>query len=479
MRQDLLRLYQALTPARRTEAPIDESLESVPAAPSAAELVPPEHPPLLPEQLHQLERLNQTDPEAVRSFFSSSMGGREISPQDARRILDELRQDLEQPGAAESDLEGLFSRDEPVPPPPGFTFDLYDPASIPINANRRDFQDNDYTGYILSGGVNAALFHAGVLPLGAFRRHEDYASLFTYDLGINPGQDLKVALFADFANGYYTARYIAKRFEKNRYPYAIHLGDVYYAGRENEVKSYLEEPMRPVLPTTELFLLSGNHEMYSKGVHWLAYLDRKRHPERQRQEGTYFRLLRDKFQIIGIDTEWFGHLHFKEPWLKLWLQNALQEGRRQGRMNILLSSNEPYSYGKSETTQLHSELADVLDQNLVDLWFWGNTHYCALFTRNQKFPFVGSCIGHGGYPYFRFQAGSSLPVPTRFLEDGSRFGGGAWPDPRPDVGNNGFCELTLRSDGKVQLTYIDWIGRTRHQAVLARGAGGTVDFVAP
>jgi hypothetical protein len=471
MRQDLLSLYQALTPARRSAAPNDDALESL--APPA---VPADHPPLLPEQLQQLQRLYQTDPEAVRAYFSSARG-EEVTAGEARRMLDELGKALQQPGDTELQLEGLFSRNQPAPPPEGFTFDLYDPAKIPINTNRRDFQDDDWTGYAISGGLNAALFHAGLLPLGPFRRHEDFASRFTYELTARPGQDLNVALFADFANGYYTSRYIAKRFEANRYPYAIHLGDVYYAGRQAEVKSYLEEPLRPVLDSTEVFLLSGNHEMYSKGTYWLAYLDGKRHPERQRQEGTYFRLLRDKFQIIGIDTEWFGHLRFKEPWLKTWLTNALQEGRRQGRMNILLSSNEPYAYGKTETTALHNDLAELVGRNLVDLWFWGNTHYCALFTRSQRFPFVGSCIGHGGYPYNRITAGNAVPLPTRFVEDWSRFGGGAWKDPRPDMGNNGFCELLLRADGRVQLTYVDWIGRTRHTAVLARGSNGVVDFV--
>ncbi len=285
-----------------------------------------------------------------------------------------------------------------------------------------------------------------------------------------------MALFADFANGYYHAQYIAKRIQRNRYPYAVHLGDVYYAGTEAEVKAYLEEPLRPALEQTELFLLAGNHEMYAKGRPWLNYIDRKRHPERQRQEGTYFRLVHDKFQLVGIDTEWFGHMRYQEPMLKQWLDDVLTEGRSQGRTNILLSSNEPYCYGKTETTPLHEHLRDLLAGNLVDLWFWGNTHYAALFRRSDRFPFIGSCIGHGGYPYKRIKAGSPNPVPTHFLEDGSRFGGDGWPDPRPDMGNNGFCELSLNTDGTVGLVYLDWRGRIRHDARLGR-KDGVFDFL--
>ena len=120
-----------------------------------------------------------------------------------------------------------------------------------------------------------------------------------------------MALFADFANGYYHAQYIAKRIEQNRYPYAVHLGDVYYArAPDAQVKAYLEAAPtgRSAGPAPSCSLLAGNHEMYAKGHPWLAYLDRKRRlPRGSAQEGTYFRLLHDQFQLVGIDTESFGH----------------------------------------------------------------------------------------------------------------------------------------------------------------------------
>jgi 3',5'-cyclic AMP phosphodiesterase CpdA len=476
MKRDLQKLYAALTPdappsmePRGLEARSPAGLEGIPGATA-------EHTPLLPEQLDQLDRLMVLAPDGVREFLGGTRGDKTITQQEALAMLADLRQALEQPASTEGQLEGIRARRATQPPPEGFSFDLYDAAKIPINPDRRDFQDDDWLGYGLGGGVNGALFHANLLPLGPIRRHEEHESGFTYELGPRDGKDLKIALLADFANGYYHARYIARRLAHSKYPYAIHLGDVYYAGTDREVRAYLEEPLREVLTDTELFLLSGNHEMYARGRPWLAYLDRKRQLERQRQEGTYFRLLRDGFQILGIDTEWFGHVRYQEPRLKLWLTNALLEGRREGRTNILLSSNEPYCYGKKETTNLYRDLKDVIDAGLIDLWFWGNTHYGALFKRSERFPFIGSCIGHGGYPYKRIEAGSPEPVATRFLEDGTRFGGGAWKDPRPDMGNNGFCEMILKADGTIQLVYLDWMGRKRHEAALARGADGC-DFV--
>jgi hypothetical protein len=204
---------------------------------------------------------------------------------------------------------------------------------------------------------------------------------------------------------------------------------------------------------------------------------RMRDPTRQRQEGTYFTLTRPGFQIIGIDSEWFGSGRHRDRWLQLWLRNALERGRREDRINILLSSDEPYSYGKAGTTKLREDLRLEIDEGLVDLWFWGNTHYAALFERTAGNPFVGSCIGHAGFPYGRIKAGLRDPGPTRWVEDGTRFGGGPWPDPRPDRGNNGYCELVLKADGAVELEYIDWMGRTRHRARLAKRGDGVVDFV--
>jgi calcineurin-like phosphoesterase family protein len=479
MRDDLTALYDSLMPRAAAQSTRRANLESLGDG-SGLEGIPgatPDHSPLRPEEMDQLEQLYRVDPEAVRKFLGRMQHTDPVTPEEARKMLDTIRRRF----ATASQTRGAEGLERaPTPPPSGFTFDLYDPKRIPIDVTRTDFEEGpDWFKYAVGAGISGAMFHAGLLPLDPFRRHEDRPSLFSYPLDAQQGQDLRIGMFSDFANGYYHARYIAKRLAMKRYPYAIHLGDVYYAGREAEVRSYLEEPLAEVLPLTELFLLQGNHEMYAKARPWLAYLDgkRMRDPARQRQEGTYFTLTRPGFQIIGIDTEWFGAGRFRDPWLQLWLRAALERGRREGRINILLSSDEPYSYNKAGTTDLYGDLRHEIGEGLIDLWFWGNTHYCALFERTAISPFIGTCIGHAGFPYGRIKAGARDPGPTRWVEDGTRFGGGAWSDPRPDRGNNGFCEMLLKTDGSLELEYIDWMGRTRHRARIAKKANGVVDFV--
>ena len=100
----------------------------------------------------------------------------------------------------------------------------------------------------------------------------------------------------------------------------------------------------------------------------------------------------------------------------------------------------------------------------------GNVHYCALYDRTSKLPFIGSCVGHGGYPYYTQSKDEDYkcPVRVRFLETKSRFW--KWPQMRQDVGNNGYCVMSLKHDGSVELKYHDWMKNVRCTARLYKDA---------
>jgi hypothetical protein len=480
MSTELMHLYKLLGVAP------PQQVAKAGAQPMAAALAaPPPNRPLGPNDIPELRGMLKEKPDAVAAFFSIARG-RPVTPKEAEGMVDELDFSLNAPTQRIALLEGKAAR-AAVPPPADFNFDLYPQADIPIDTAETKFETRaDWFGYAVHGGINAVRYHSGTLDAGPMRSHAQAESKFIYLLDRRKEDEpLPIALFADFANGYYHSRYLARRIARNRYPYAAHLGDVYYAGEPDEVDRYLREPLQEVLDAqTEVFLIEGNHEMYSRGVPWLAYIDevRTKYPNRQRQEGQYFRLKRNcpngvskGFQIIAADTAWYEHARYGRGELREWLRESLKLGRDEGRMNILLTSNEPYEYGKKGSTALWSDLRDlVIDNNgasLVDLWFWGNTHYCALFERTTEFPFVGTCIGHGGYPYSRYYEGEYSPAPCRWVEDDNRFGR---DDTRPDRGNNGYCELVLNPDGTAELVYIDWMGRTRHKAKIRRNEAGVV-----
>jgi Calcineurin-like phosphoesterase len=280
---------------------------------------------------------------------------------------------------------------------------------------------------------------------------------------------LEVALFSDFGTGLYPALYIAAQLRQRKFPYAVHLGDVYYAGRKSEFQENFETPLNPILEDTRFFMLNANHEMLAGGYAYFDYIDAKKaaHPHTQEQEGSYFCLRSSRFQLIGIDTDYHVRNRLQEPELVAWLGQVLREGKHEGRTNILLSSNEPYKYGHMELKPLLTEdLSAFVREQLIDLWFWGNTHYCALFDAGQHTPFLGSCIGHGGYPYSKISSGRSSPAPARFVETLARFP--AWTELVQDRGNNGYCVLRLKADGSIDLSYVDWMGSIRCEATLSK-----------
>jgi hypothetical protein len=156
---------------------------------------------------------------------------------------------------------------------------------------------------------------------------------------------------------------------------------------------------------------------------------------------------------------------------------------RPDDLTVLMTTNEPWDLGSAKLTPLYESVVQTI-AGRVDLWFWGNVHYGALFepwgfddVGSRSRAVVGSCIGHGGYPFYTQKNVGDLPRPLgcRWLETKARF----WPDERirPDVGNNGWCRLSLTRAAErwdVGLTYIDWVGRERLRARLSRHDGSSI-----
>jgi Calcineurin-like phosphoesterase len=304
-----------------------------------------------------------------------------------------------------------------------------------------------------------------------FRSHVGTQSGFQYRLDSPPGgQPLRIFLFADFGTGLAHSRYIARQIEIDRPPCAVHLGDVYYTGTLKQYFEYFREPLQKVVESdaTKLFVIPDNHEGYSAFEGYVEFLDknRERFPRTQEQEGSYFSVVSDHVQLLGVDTIWnWTKGRIADAGVLKWLRERAEEGRENGLANVLLTGHHPYEYGKTGTEKLLADVKPILDDDLIDLWFWGNTHYCALFDRSREFPFYGSCIGHGGYPYKRETAGKDTPARLLFLETGSRY------EPtgiRSDRGMNGYSVLEVQNDGRLRVKYVDWMGRERHSQLFGR-----------
>jgi Calcineurin-like phosphoesterase len=451
--------------------------ESVQEGPEGSEL-----PPLGPEDLEKLEAQLRADPAVVLTWARHTYDAEVTEDQlaaaiaGARAALTSPETFIRMRAAAEEHEEALAvaSGAEKIGAhmlPVGFTFPGMTDA-IPIDPTLTKFETrDDAIGWVLFAGFDWLRSQFGGVRKAPFRwhNHPSYqARRFIYNIEEPTVEHpIDIALFSDFGTGLYHSLYIAQQFRERQFPYAVHLGDIYYAGRTSEFQESFERPLAPLLAGTQLFMLNSNHEMMSGSQPYFAYIDAKHsaHPQVQTQEGSYFCLKSSRFQLIGIDTDYHEPSRLREPELVEWLESVLREGKREQRTNILLSANEPYEYGKMALQPLLTEdLAGFANEQLIDLWFWGNTHYCALFDASLQTPFLGSCVGHAGYPYSRRQAGERSAAPVRFIETRARFP--AWTQLRQDRGNNGYCVLRLKADGALELNYIDWMSQLRCDVAL-------------
>jgi len=220
-----------------------------------------------------------------------------------------------------------------------------------------------------------------------------------------------VGLAADWGTGTDSAYAVADAIRGHAPDVAIHLGDVYYSGTEDEFHEYFLGPGR--WPTGKLqgggqnargaYTLNGNHEMYSGGAGYF----RAALPALG-QETSYFCLENAHWRLLGLDT---GYYAKSVPFLELivnfiklhdaicgWLKDVVFANPADRRPVILLSHHQWFSAYDTEYERVGSQLRPYLDRVL--LWFWGHEHR---FAGYAPFGFDGAtvrarCIGHGGMP---------------------------------------------------------------------------------
>jgi hypothetical protein len=204
----------------------------------------------------------------------------------------------------------------------------------------------------------------------------------------------RLGLFSDWGTGLYGAPRIQAALESDteRLDYVVHLGDVYYAGTDDE---YRENFLAywPRRAGTIGRALNGNHEMYFGGRGYfqvgLAALE---------QPSSVFALQNEHWLVVGLDSAYqdsdLGNGQAE------WLQGLLANSGN--RRVILLSHHQPYSNtGGAQGVNLHARLARLLDQQKIFAWYWGHEHVCALYDPHPLWGLHGRCIGHGGIPEFR------------------------------------------------------------------------------
>ena len=424
-----------------------------------------------PGTIAELKDLLRRDPDRLMATAPALLGP---SPTlaDLARLLDAAEASLQMPDLSLAQFQANRT-DEAFELPPAHQFEGYDTTEIPIFPKQRKFETQaDAAAWALT--ATAALAYRLVHVKPDFPSHTTSSTGFVYPL-VTQGGEATIALFSDWGTGYYHAQYVAKHIGRLAPGQAIHLGDVYYIGGSDEFADRFSPILeRYITPRIPLFAMNANHEMDTHGIAYFQFLEEKRRAGGadgrvpQPQEGSYFALVSDHYQVIGIDTAFFKGGRYRDQTLVTWLQRNLAEGKSKKKVNILLSQNEPYL--ERPTKLLDTDLKSMVDQRLIDFWSWGDEHYCALYPPGPATPFGGSCIGHGGYPYDlldREDFNRHLVKPL-FAELEPRFPREL--NLRPGVGNNGFCLLRLAA-ASLEIAYLDWRAQTRFSLTLPMAQG--------
>ena len=281
-----------------------------------------------------------------------------------------------------------------------------------------------------------------------------------------------VALIADWGTGQDGAKKVLARLAARKPDVAIHLGDVYYSGTQNEVQHYFYAIWQSILgiqktawgskaatpsrgPAT--FHLAGNHDMYAGGQPYYTVIDMLGQP------ASYFCLRNEHWQFIALDTG----LHDANPALQgraTWLEDSEVEWLKDkvnnagGRKTILLSHHQLFTTydrieGQAVNAKLLAQVRDILPQ--ITAWFWGHEHNLVIY--KPYLNVLARCIGHGAFPVSASDLGKpdpSVPMdPITLAKDPSGFFA------------HGYVGLKL--DGPAALvTYYQYDAATDSEAVL-------------
>lgn len=315
--------------------------------------------------------------------------------------------------------------------------------------------------------------------------------------GIHPIDDrATISLSGDWGTGTDEAHMVADRIREFHPDITIHLGDVYYVGDQTEIdenflgkKTSPYEPVEWPLGSKGSFALSGNHEMYARGMGYFGSIlprmglnpppgetqaaDRGRGPG---QWASFFCLENNFWKIIGIDT---GYNSTGFDWGKLpvlkhiqallrnehckpdcriaqpvldWLDSVVKPND-DNRGLILLSHHGSHSAFSDWYKIPARQLAAAIHRPAI--WFWGHEHKMAIydwFGPPDGIRTFGRCIGHGGMPVERAShPQADCPV---IGWDNRRYDNGE----KIDAGYNGHANLTF--DGaSLKIDYVDLRGQ--------------------
>ncbi|MGH1365630.1 MAG: metallophosphoesterase family protein [Calditrichia bacterium] len=224
-----------------------------------------------------------------------------------------------------------------------------------------------------------------------------------------------LAILGDWGGNNAPAQQVAAAVRNIEADYFVHLGDVYYAGtNENGLveTNYQEENFLGPWPGTsgKSFNLNSNHDMYA---HAIGYFNTAlASPMFSAQAGcSYFALFNSSFRFVGLDTAYFdpdqsgtgfmtGNLNSgQEEFLLAQARSAAQQNQKL----ILFTHHNGLSMdGETKLSlwnQIVAQLTPLNGQSVI--WYCGHEHVGAVYQPQTagQVTILPRCCGHGCIPW--------------------------------------------------------------------------------
>lgn len=243
----------------------------------------------------------------------------------------------------------------------------------------------------------------------------------------------------------------------------IHLGDVYYAGTDDEEQNLLID----LWPAGSLgaLTLNSNHEMYSGGTPY--FQEALASPKFAiQQRCSFFVLENSNWVIVGLDSayyadEWEGYndgLIYSNggPTTQL---NFLTAQVQKNKKVIVLTHHNGLTLDGGTTNGLWQQVTSAFAGGAggPNYWYWGHIHAAAVYKPFGTSSTLCRCCGHGGLPWGQ---SSQLASSAQALWYEHR------PANDPEIPQrvyNGFAVLHL-SGSNIQETFYDENGGVAWQS---------------
>ncbi len=232
----------------------------------------------------------------------------------------------------------------------------------------------------------------------------------------------RIGLIGDWGTGAAPAKRVLAQMGEQNPDVAVHLGDIYYSGTEEECRVNFEAVVNGVLDRTAkdiaVYSLSGNHDMYCGGIGFYAMLKRLNKPP-MTQPASFFCLRAEdnSWQLLAMDTGKHDFSPIAVTHAETFVDEeelAWHEARIRefSGKTILLSHHQLFSsfstIGKAQqngrSLAYNPRLKSAFERlqaagKKIPAWFWGHEHNLCLYKPYLGLEY-GRCLGHSAIPIF-------------------------------------------------------------------------------